>query len=165
MKTKLFEQLFEEAMDKLEQQFNFGDDTFVNEETEEFDEEAAEEYAKEWIAEDAEILLQSMLDTKKHIKPEIINAAGSTLDVAIYLMADSEGVHPSLAHPKETKKLFMETYDIDEMLWPYWAQILYNYDLEGPLWVTYGDGKIRNKMLDAGYMDWDSVWDDFEIRY
>lgn len=59
----------------------------------------------------------------------------------------------------------METYDIDEMLWPYWAQILYNYDLEGPLWVTYGDGKIRNKMLDAGYMDWDSVWDDFEIRY
>lgn len=31
MKTKLFEQLFEEAMDKLEQQFNFGDDTFVNE--------------------------------------------------------------------------------------------------------------------------------------
>lgn len=60
-----------------------------------------------------------MLDTKKHIKPAIINAASNTLDVAIYLMADSEGVHPSLAHPKETKKLFMDTYDIDEVLWPY----------------------------------------------
>lgn len=165
MKTKLFEQLFEEAMYKLEHQFNYGDDTFINEENGEFDEDAAKEYAIEYVYEDAESLLQSILDTKKHIKPDIINAAGNTLDVAVYLMADSEGVNPSLAHPKETKKLFMETYDVDEVLWPYWAEILYNYDLEGSLWVTYGEGKIRNEMLDAGYMDWDSAWDDFEIRY
>lgn len=165
MKTKLYEQLLEDAMDKLEQQFNFGDESFMNEETDEFDKEAAEEYAKEWVNENPESLLQSILDTDRHIKPEIIDAADSTLDVAIYLMAESEGVNPKLAHPKETKKLFMETHNIDAVLWPYWAEILYNYDLEGPLWVTYGEGKIQDEMLDAGYTSWDSSWNDFEIRY
>lgn len=165
MTKKLYDTLFEEAMEILSKDYEYGDDTFVNEETDEFDTEAAKDYADEMVNENPEYLCQKYLDTDKEIKPEIIEAANSMLDIAIYLMAENEGVRPNLKHPEETKKLFMETHEIDEILWPYWAEILYNYDLEGCLWRQFGEGEFYNKAVESGYPSWDAAWDEFEIRY
>lgn len=165
MTKKLHDELFKETMKILSMDYTYGDDSFVNEETDEFDTDTAKEYAKEMISENPEYLCQKIFVTDKEIKPEIIEAANNMLDIAVYLRTKLEGLRPNLKHPEETKKLFMKVHETNEIMWPYWAKILYRYDLESYLWIKHGEGEYSHEFyreaVESGY-PWYTSWDEFE---
>ena len=165
MKTELYEILLEEAVNKLENQFHFGDCSFVNEETDEFDAEMARAYAEEMIAENPESFIQDYFNTNRSIEPKVIEAANDMFDISVYLQAKKDGLDAELKHPEETKKLLVEKLEIDEALLPYYESFIYNYDLEGSLWLSFGSGLFHSEAYEEGYPSWEDAIYNLELSF